>query len=487
MAFPLSKVKPGTKTDQQTTNTEGENFVFEDSLFQNVGFNSYYKTILEPADPGLLGGNIRGLLFNHFGYSQAETYFRDPQVTAAFNAFALPILAKTPIFLPSSDDQKALDMAAFFNWALCKFKGSPIQLMYDMLTSKYFANSKIEKRFALMKEGVYKNKYYYTSFHKKRSGLWAFVYDEETQTDIIGIQSLVDPNKQIFNLEKFIVTYGLMLDDNPNGQGDYEKIAKFVTAKNEILILLLALAAKQSNAVLPILKTKTGTQNALGLIKALFKKIKEGLGIALPPNFEIELHDFKTDNTQWFVDILKWLDSQIALAIIGNSLSINESQGAGTHAQSKVHAETGTKAINKLWESLIKQIFIEQFMKPLIYINFDPLVYTEEFYPKFELIETVSEATRKEILDWLKVAQDIELMDFNSQTDFNYARDILKLPHNDDLLESKASNQVNSSIDAEDQKIIQMVKKLKAYGVTTQDIMSDLQTRLEENVQANAA
>lgn len=454
-----------------------EEKVQAEDLLIDLGYNSYYRNFLLSADAGALGGNKRGQVFNTFGFTQAETFFRDPQVKACFNAFAYPILSKKPKFIPASDDPKSEELANFFNWTITKVKGSIIQLMYDILTAKYYGNSKIEKRFILNSTGKYKNLYSYKSFHKKRTGLWDFVYDEETDTEVVGIKSLVDLEKRTFPLNKFICSSGLTLDDNPNGQADYENTAKFVSSKNEILIFMLALGAKQSNSKLPVLKTKAGADKQE--IKNLLNKIKKGLGIALPAGFELELYDYKTDNIQWFIEVLKWLDSQIALSILGNSTSINESSGSGTYAQSKIHAQYGTDPVINLWCNLLTEIFEEQYMKPLIDLNFDPNIYTEEFYPTCTLIE-ISKKDKKKLTEWLKEAQESGLMDFTTKTDFEYGRQELELPSNDEALQKVSDNQINSNLDDKDKEIIDLINKLADYGTTKEDVINELELMLQE-------
>lgn len=450
---------------------------FDESFLIDLGYNSYYRNLLLTADAGLLGGNKRGQVFNAFGFTQAETFFRDAQVKASFNAFSYPILSRKPVFNPASDDPKAVELTDFMNWSITKVRGSIIQLMYDILTADYYGNAKIEKRFTLNTTGKYKNMYCYKSFHKKRTGLWDFVYDQETDSEVVGIKSLVDLEKRTFPLEKFIYSSGLTIDDNPNGQGTYESIAKLVTAKNEILIFMLSLASKQSNSKLPVLTIKNGADEAE--VKRILNKIKKGLGIALPSGYELELHDYKTDNTQWFLDILKWLDSQIALAILGNSTSINESQGAGTNAQSKTHKETGTDPKINIWCHLITEIFEEQYMKTLIEMNYDTNIYTEEFYPTCSLVE-VSKKDKKSITEWLKDAQESGFMDFTTKTDFDYARKELDLPENDEALQKVSDEKINSNLDDQDKKIIELATKLADFGTTKEDVINELELMLEE-------
>ena len=428
----------------------------KEKIPQEVDLNSYYRDFINRADYGRINGNHRDPILSQEGYSNAELAFLDPQVSACFLITVFQVMNKTLKFYSDKnltkrrDIKKSQEIADFLNFTLKKVKGAITKLNYDLLTAKFFGASFLELVYDICPYGKYKGYYYYPRIKAKRTGLWDFSYDEFGNVN--GYRSLI--NKQVFPENKFMSMSWLSLWNNPNGTPDYAKIRKFSKPKSEFIVFLLSLGARQSKGKQSILKgdedLSTGNNETH---QEVLNKLNDYLSVYLPKNYEVEFNKFDTSLLKDFLDVLRWLDSQIAIAMLSNSLTTNENQKTGSYAMAKAQIETGTFTFTDYACTSIIDIFEEQYAKPLIKLNFDPEIYPEELYPVAHL-EAPQHIDYKAQAELDEILQRLGLLDLDTEIDLQNRRNLYNLPDNPEIFEKNVkdpdmSDIINKIIDIE--------------------------------------
>lgn len=410
-----------------------------EQLFEEIGLNSPYRQYLKRMD---IGDNslLNGILTRE-GMTEAEKCYLDPQVSTCFLLLAFSLMKKEIKFEAineglKKDINKSKKMADFMNFSLKKLgEGGAKQLIFDLFTAKFFGWSLVEKVYDLLDNSQsrkWNGYFYYKYCQSKRIGLWDFTYNQAGR--VIGYQSLIDRSKT-FDKNKFMSISYLPLFGNKNGSPDFARVWKFWDAKCEFIIFLLDLGARLSKGRQAALKNMGTASNFSDDDKEeALKNLSENLNVYVPTGFEVEFHNFDTGALQYFLAVLRWIDSQIAIAMLGSSLSVNESQGAGTNAQSTVHNEN-KYTFESYAEALITDEFEESFMKDLLKLNFNNEEYPEELYPCCEL-KFDKEETENEKADLCKKLKDIGILDTDTETDLNFLREKFNLPENKELFDS---------------------------------------------------
>jgi hypothetical protein len=133
--------------------------------------------------------------------------------------------------------------------------------------------------------------------------------------------------------------------------------------------------------------------------------------------------------------------------MMGNSLSVNESQQTGTFAQATVHAQN-----KDIFQDYAEGIFLdamdEQYAKDLLELNYDRDIYTEETDPTPVLEEPDGINLDTEIDKDTKL-KALGLVDLDTQVDMNFFREKYGLPENEELF-TKIEDLINNPITPND-------------------------------------
>ena len=414
--------------------------------------NNYMKSnyFLKSQDRGISDQNKPDEVLTREKLSEAERCFKDPQVSTCFNLLAFSLMKKRIEFKPIEEGlkkniNKSKKMADFLNFSLEKLKeGGTRQLIYNLFTSKFFGWSLLEKVYGLLDQNQsskWNGYYYYQYCLPKRIGLWEFEYDEYGR--VTGYISLVDRTKR-FDKEQFLRLSYLPLHGNPNGIGDFSRVWKFWNAKCYFIAYLLDLGGRLAKGRQSVLKNTGSAIPDEDEKEELMNALSENLNFYLPAGYDLVFENFDTGALQYFLQVLRWLDSQIAIAMIGSSLAVNESQGAGTNAQSQVH-QVNTFTFEEYIQALICEELDESYRNSLLKLNFNNSEYPEELYPKCELVSDL-EDDKKNKAEIYKILKDMGILDTDTITDLNFLRQEFDLPENKELFDM-VENTINQVLE----------------------------------------
>lgn len=117
--------------------------------------------------------------------------------------------------------------------------------------------------------------------------------------------------------------------------------------------------------------------------------------LKLPKGVEVQLAQSSGTGGEYYMRFMQHCNGEMARAILAQSLTINENQKTGTHAQAKVHKETLQYILDKVQNDIERTVVLEQLIKPLVDLNFPEV----EDYPRFQF------ATYD--IDFLKTLTDV--------------------------------------------------------------------------------
>ena len=227
-------------------------------------------------------------------------------------------------------------------------------------------------------------------------------------------------------IEKFVIFTWMKTFSNPYGNPIFDSIWRFWWAKSEIIKQMLVSTGKFASSSVAVKVEDNSDENLIQKAKEVANAVQSGAGIVIPSDLQIEFLQEGSKGENPYMPILKWLDTQIALAIIGNTLSTNENQSGGSYAQSKVHMGITELYANYL-ERCLTEICNEQIIRPLIEWNFDSEKYPIEIYPTIEFSE-ISEVDKKEFIETVKTATETGYLDIQNQEDLSFIRNVMGYP-----------------------------------------------------------
>lgn len=408
----------------------------KDRLMEEAGLNSYYHYYYKRIDKGLNGGQKQSSIYDRFGgYAEAEASLTDPVVSTSFYLSILPILQKKIVFKPITEGKKinikkSKEMADFFNFTIKKLKnGGEKQLLFDLLLAKFFGCSFIEKVYNNLETGKYANYFYYSNMKSKRNGLWDFAYDEKD--NVIGFKSLIDPSK-IWSKRKFMSMSWLPTFNNPNGNGDFPKIWKFYDSKKEFIIFTLEKGARIVKDRQIILQAKEGTTSSTSEHTDILRKLIKNLSAYIPNGYDVKEFVFDPRGLEYFLKIIREMDSQMARGFLGSSTLVNESTtGAGNYNTAE-NNKSNASLYTDYAEGLVKDTIEEQYMFDLAELNYNKIDFPEEIYPTVELVlDKEINFSVESAID--KFLIDTGIADVDTEADLIHFREKYNLPENEAL------------------------------------------------------
>lgn len=425
----------------------------DDELNKNAGaefaVNKTSSYIEETLDEGIYGYSTRSELLQTKGFTEAERCKKDAQVKANLDMLIFSVTGKNFVINSFDDNEESKHLKEFIEFTLDSVDGSIQDMLYEVCLGIFYGYSILEKVYKICDFGKFANTRIYKAFKAKRPGAYGFILDD--YDNILAVQSLI--NSINLPKEKFIIYSWKKEFSNPYGSATFDSVWKFWWAKSEIIKQMLIGVSKNASGMV-VAKIPNGADSALiNSAKNVVSNALANAGIIIPESLQLEFvsKDGKSQS-DIYINSLKWLDSQIALAIVGNALTTNESQSGGSYAQSKV--QSGVSSIySKYLEKTIEELVNEQIIKPLIKFNFGNV----ENYPTFQIIAD----EQKNLTEFNTNAEKLVNMgaiDLNNENDLNKVREFNDFAIVDsDYIEQKKQNQTeqqtNINLDNESNKV----------------------------------
>ena len=159
----------------------------------------------------------------------------------------------------------------------------------------------------------------------------------------------------------------------PYGNGDFRACYKHWYILDD-LIRLWAVAMERWGSPILVIKYPNGNDKARSNANQIANIIRNSASVALPENLTYDTLELNAETIQNFKTFAEWNIGQIALNILGNTLTTSEGERAGSGSLGEVHQQTQVSAIdfcrrwvedstrNELFKKLVSYSFGEDWV-----------------------------------------------------------------------------------------------------------------------------
>ncbi len=399
---------------------EIEKEIENNNPYVEVAINEFIKEFEERFDAGIFGFTTYSEVMHEIELSELQRNKLDPQIKSTLSTLIYSVMQKLLTFTAKDETEQAIDLKEFSELIISSLETIPFSVtLSSMLETKiYYGFVIAEKVYKLFENKKYKFKRLLKDIKVKRVGQVGFQIDRFN--NIIGIKSLMN-NNRVYPLSKFLYSTFNPEFDNHYGSGVIEYVNKLSWLKGKLLEQYSLGLAKKAVPASVIKVDDISDPNTMTYAKRLLKILKKGGGAVVPSDIQYETNIESTGQEGSYIQAMDWIDSQIAKAILGNTLTNNEGiNGTGSFAQSQTHMQV-TSIYSNYLEILVLDLIQKQVIYPLLKLNFDEINYPEDIYPIISL-ENSDPAKRKLDINTITALTDKGFINPKNLSDLNKIR-----------------------------------------------------------------
>jgi phage gp29-like protein len=317
------------------------------------------------------------------GNISAETYeemLSDPLVRSALTVKKLGALAVPWKIVPASDSPASKLKADFVSYSFAEMEGSATGILFDAMDALAKGHAVLEKIF-VADAGEFRGLVRLHSAKPKDPALFGFDVDE-----FLNVLNLIlhvpGSAQKSLPVQKFIVFAHGRRYGRPTGEPDLRAAHRHWAIKREMIIQWSVHLEKfASPTVLGKFKRGMSEDGQLALLDALDKLQRQSAAV-YPDDVDISLLDRAREAQSSYLEAIDYHNREIARAILGQTLTTEDSQRVGSLALGKVHLQVLMMQLAGLRRDLADRVMNEQVIRPLIDMNFGP-----GGYPVFQFEE----------------------------------------------------------------------------------------------------
>lgn len=337
-----------------------------------------------PFDNGLLTATGRSELEEKEGLDMFEQMSRDPQVVAAYLLKRNAIVSGRWVVEPYSDKPEDIKIADFVRWNLECLLGDTGLGLKPVMTAFLYGRSVCEMIWESIGAGEYAGNYKLCKLKPKNIGAIGFTQDEFNNVISINVtnpvngssvdQLSVDPYK--------VVHYAWNGDfDNPYGKPDLCSVYPWWWAKKTFYKYALVYGDKYASPIPEFNIERKLTPEEEQVLDNSAKNFHISNYFKTPKGVKLTLHQSGGTGGAYYIDaITRLCNSEIARAILAQTLTTNENSKTGTFSQAQVHQDTLHDVLDEVRNEVEMHVVRDQIIKRLVDVNY-PLV---EGYPRFK-------------------------------------------------------------------------------------------------------
>lgn len=403
----------------------------------------------ETLDLGDIDPPSRSRTLKMKGFKVVDKVLEDPQVKACLNTLIFGILGQDYQII-GKDSHNGQLAKRFIDISFESFEGNLQDSIYELIAPGIIAghsiSEKLYKRLELKDSEEFEGKLFISKIKGKPTGGYSFVLDK--YSNILFVENLIQglsEDDKFLHPDKFFIFTFQKIFSNPYGQALIESLAKLVYAKEhkfeQMEIHDIKFASPTIGVEIPVeLQQTRGIQEQT---RKVAESVQSGNAISYPEGLKINtIGESKTGSSNdIYIARIKHINSEISLAILGNDLTTTQSQGGGTHAETKQKFRV-TTIWGRFMQTQIEELINEQKIKDELDWNFD---FTRKDYPKFKFIEDDSEDPTAKITR-IKTGVDIKVLKPEERVqDDIYIRKELKYPElSEDEIKIRQSKEKSS-------------------------------------------
>jgi phage gp29-like protein len=309
----------------------------------------------------------------------------DPAVKSAFALKVGAVLGSDWQIVPAVKDteegyQDAKMQADFICYCLEEMNGSMPDTMEEVVNDALARGIGIcEKVYQVLNTGEFANKIGFWTVKSKDPRTFELMLDEFN--NLVDLRIRLNGVTQSVTMSKFPILTHNGRYGSPIGYSDLRAAYRYYWAKQHAFEWWLVFAERFGMPTAKGIAQQGASKEQKEELAAVLDSIHQETSIVIEEGQQVELLTAnQVAGGNGYESMEDFCDRQIAKAIIGNTLVTDQgTKGTGSYAQSKVHMDVLLIFVKKLRKKL-QDWFFEQFIKPLIDMNFpNPL------YPKLDM------------------------------------------------------------------------------------------------------
>ncbi len=429
-----------------------------------IGLNTYedFLEFSEALDTGIYTYHTRGEILNDKGFASLERLERNSSIYAALTNFKLTVVEPSLMVKARDTSYKAGYAKDLLEYVISEMEGTIEDVAFDLMSAILpgYALSEIVYNFSEYEGKTIKG---VRAIKNKKPGLYGFYLDE--YDNILAVKSLISGDRALPK-DKFIIYSFMSKHGNPYGFPLFDILYPLYRAINELIKFLIVGAGKWANPSLVIYvpdgKLSAEDQNA---VKTFAKQITQSSVSSLPKSMEAKILEIANRAQNPIIEMLRFFISEVEKTLLLNDLTVSQSSGGGTRAETDSKIEAGKKPLIRYTRKKLQGILNEQFVRRIMKQNLDPNEFPVTLYPTLVFNDQEKEAQTSFVNKVTMLTQNGYLNN-KSKTDRNFVRDGIEAPREDDIPEnedsinvevsntdsSKSNNEIGNATNQEDKK-----------------------------------
>ena len=308
-----------------------------------------------------------------------EQMLEDPLVRSAVTVKKLGTLT-VPWRLETSGNAK---IDAFIETMFSEMENSPTGVLYDALDAIAKGYSVLEKIYDTGLPG-FESGVWVRSVKAKDPAMFGFDVDE-----FLNIKSLVlhIPGEGPIELpaDKFVVYAYNRRYSQPYGESDLKPAYRHWRTKRALIDQWNAHLEKYASpAIVGKFKRGMSEGEQAALLDSL-DKVQRQSALIHPDDVEVSLIDGRRAAESGYLEAIDYHNREIARAILGQTLTTDDSRRVGSLALGKVHLQVLIMQLNGLRQDVAERVMNEQIIRPTVEMNFGPGAYPRFVFEQPEL------------------------------------------------------------------------------------------------------
>lgn len=317
-------------------------------------------------------------------YEEMQT---DPLVRSALIVKKLGALAVPWRIVPADKSADSDSRARFIEYMFAEMDGSVTGILYDAMDALAKGYSILEKIFATDKR-EFPGMVRLHAVKPKNPAFFGFDVDEFLNISSLTLQVPGEAPKDL-PIGKFIVFAYNSRYGQPAGEPDLRAAHRHWAIKRELVKQWSEHLEKfASPTVMGKYKRGLPEDQQSVLLDALDNAHRQSAMI-FAEDIEVSLLNAPRDSQSPYAEAIDYHNREISRAILGQTLTTEDSRRIGSLALGKVHLQVLVMQLAGLRRDLAERVMNEQIIRPLIETNFGP-----GRYPVFEFEEPVLDVFR---------------------------------------------------------------------------------------------
>lgn len=188
--------------------------------------------------------------------------------------------------------------------------------------------------------------------------------------------------REQYPVDRFIYWTYNPLYGHPYGHGDFLEAYRAWYVKNQAIILWVRYLEKHASGTRIV--TFPATMTLEQQVELKLEIFKEGSlsAVMIPEGVQLEInHGVAGQSAAAYTDVMSWANEEMARAVLGSSLMVDEGSRVGSKAMASVHMETAIAGAMQLSRLIETEVIGKQLIEPMIRANYPG----ETKFPKFVL------------------------------------------------------------------------------------------------------